>query len=104
MRSDFILALRQLADEKGIQIDAVMDALRTAVASAFEDFNTEYEDIDVEIEGGMYYGFGANFQNFQISYSISNLTMDLALNYNGQYESVSSDLEVTRMTISYLLN
>ncbi|HCU73427.1 MAG: transcription termination/antitermination protein NusA [Chloroflexi bacterium] len=50
MRSDFILALRQLADEKGIQIDAVMDALRTAVASAFEDFNTEYEDIDVEID------------------------------------------------------
>ena len=50
MRSDFILALRQLADEKGIQIDAVMDALRTAVASAFDDFNTEYEDIDVEID------------------------------------------------------
>ena len=50
MRSDFILALRQLADEKGIQIDAVMDALRTAVTSAFDDFNTEYEDIDVEID------------------------------------------------------
>ena len=50
MRSDFMLALRQLADEKGIQIDAVMDALRAAVASAFEDFNTEYEDIDVEID------------------------------------------------------
>ena len=50
MRSDFILALQQIADEKGIQIDSVMSALRAALVSAFEDFNTEYDDIDVEID------------------------------------------------------
>jgi N utilization substance protein A len=49
VRSEFRLALQQLADEKGIQIDAALNALRQAVASAFEDFNTEYDDIDVEI-------------------------------------------------------
>ena len=49
MRSEFRLALQQLADEKGIQIDATLNALRQAVASAFEDFNTEYDDIDVDI-------------------------------------------------------
>ena len=46
MRSDFMLALQQIADEKGIQIDSVIGALRSAVISAFEDFNTEYDDID----------------------------------------------------------
>ena len=50
MRSDFMLALQQIADEKGIQIDSVIGALRSAVISAFEDFNTEYDDIDVEID------------------------------------------------------
>ena len=50
MRSDFMLALQQLADEKGIQIESVFDALRTAIASAFEDYNSDYDDIDVEID------------------------------------------------------
>lgn len=50
MRSDFMLALQQIADEKGIQIDSVIGALRAAVISAFEDFNTDYDDIDVEID------------------------------------------------------
>ena len=50
MRSDFMLALQQIADEKSIQIDSVLNALRSAVVSAFEDFNTGYEDIDVEID------------------------------------------------------
>lgn len=49
MRSEFILALQQLADEKGIQVDAVLDSLRTAVASAYLDSDHEYDDIDVEI-------------------------------------------------------
>ncbi len=49
MRSEFLLALQQLADEKGIQIDAVLNSLRTAVATAFQDMGTEYDDIDVEI-------------------------------------------------------
>ena len=49
MRSEFILALQQLADEKGIQVDAVLDSLRTAVASAYLESDTEYDDIDVEI-------------------------------------------------------
>jgi N utilization substance protein A len=49
MRSEFILALQQLADEKGIQVDAVLDSLRTAVSSAYYDLGAEYEDIDVEI-------------------------------------------------------
>lgn len=50
MRSDFMLALQQLADEKGIQIDAVVNALRTAITSAFEDYNSDYDDIDIEID------------------------------------------------------
>ena len=50
MRSDFMLALQQLADEKGIQIEAVVDALRTAITSAFEDYNSDYDDIDIEID------------------------------------------------------
>ena len=49
MRSEFILALQQLAEEKGIQVDAVLDSLRTAVSSAYLDLGAEYEDIDVEI-------------------------------------------------------
>ena len=50
MRSDFMLALQQLADEKGIQIEAVVSALRTAITSAFEDYNSDYDDIDIEID------------------------------------------------------
>ncbi len=50
MRSDFMLALQQLADEKGIQIEAVVNALRTAIMSAFEDYNSDYDDIDIEID------------------------------------------------------
>lgn len=50
MRSDFMLALQQLADEKGIQIEAVVHALRTAITSAFEDYNSDYDDIDIEID------------------------------------------------------
>lgn len=50
MRSDFMLALQQLADEKGIQIEAVVNALRTAITSAFEDYNSDYDDIDIEID------------------------------------------------------
>ena len=50
MRSDFMLALQQLADEKGIQIEAVISALRTAIMSAFEDYNSDYDDIDIEID------------------------------------------------------
>ena len=50
MRSDFMLALQQLADEKGIQIEAVVSALRAAIASAFEDYNSDYDDIDIEID------------------------------------------------------
>ena len=50
MRSDFMLALQQLADEKGIQIEAVVNALRTAIISAFEDYNSDYDDIDIEID------------------------------------------------------
>ena len=45
-----MLALQQLADEKGIQIDAVVNALRTAITSAFEDYNSDYDDIDIEID------------------------------------------------------
>ncbi|MCY3748138.1 MAG: transcription termination factor NusA [Chloroflexi bacterium] len=50
MRSDFMLALQQLADEKGIQIEAVVNALRAAITSAFEDYNSDYDDIDIEID------------------------------------------------------
>lgn len=50
MRSDFMLALQQLADEKGIQIEAVVNALRTAITSAFEDYNSDFDDIDIEID------------------------------------------------------
>jgi len=50
VRSDFMLALQQLADEKGIQIEAVVHALRTAITSAFEDYNSDYDDIDIEID------------------------------------------------------
>ncbi len=45
-----MLALQQLADEKGIQIEAVVSALRTAITSAFEDYNSDYDDIDIEID------------------------------------------------------
>lgn len=45
-----MLALQQLADEKGIQIEAVVNALRTAITSAFEDYNSDYDDIDIEID------------------------------------------------------
>ena len=50
MRSEFLLALQQIADDKGLQIDAVLNALGTAVKFAFLDLGTEYEDVEVEID------------------------------------------------------
>jgi len=49
VRSEFLLALQQLAEEKGLQVDAVLDSLRTAVASAYLEMEAEYQDVDVEI-------------------------------------------------------
>ena len=98
MRSDFMLALQQLADEKGIQIDAVVNALRTAITSAFEDYNSDYDDIDIEIDPET--GDSTVYANKTVVEVVTDEIHQISLNAAREYDETMEVGEVFQIDIT----
>ncbi len=98
MRSDFMLALQQLADEKGIQIEAVVNALRTAIMSAFEDYNSDYHDIDIEIDPET--GDSTVYANKTVVESVSDEIHEISLAEARTYDKTMEVGEVFQIDIT----
>lgn len=60
MKSEFELALAQIAADKGLTTDDVLEAVRAAVDSAYRDLPGSLEDIDVHIDGQGTFSVHAN--------------------------------------------
>ena len=60
MKSEFELALSQIAADKGLTTDDVLEAVRAAVDSAYRDLPGSLEDIDVHIDGQGTFSIHAN--------------------------------------------
>ncbi len=86
MRSDFMLALQQIADEKGIHIESVMDALRTATALAFLDHNPSYEFEDVEVEIDPASGAPTVYANMKVVGEVTDELHEISLDEAREYD------------------
>ena len=60
MKSEFELALAQIAADKGLTTDDVLEAVRAAVDSAYRDLPGALEDIDVHVDGQGSFSVHAN--------------------------------------------
>jgi N utilization substance protein A len=60
MKSEFELALAQIAADKGLATDEVLEAVRAAVDSAYRDLPGALEDIDVHVDGQGSFSVHAN--------------------------------------------
>ncbi len=60
MKSEFELALSQIAADKGLTTDDVLEAVRAAVDSAYRDLPGALEDIDVHVDGQGSFSVHAN--------------------------------------------
>ena len=60
MKSEFELALAQIAADKGLTNDDVLEAVRAAVDSAYRDLPGALEDIDVHVDGQGSFSVHAN--------------------------------------------
>ena len=60
MKSEFELALAQIAADKGLSTDDVLEAVRAAVDSAYRDLPGALEDIDVHVDGQGNFSVHAN--------------------------------------------
>ena len=60
MKSEFELALAQIAADKGLTTDDVLEAVRAAVDSAYRDLPGALEDIDVHVDGQGCFSVHAN--------------------------------------------
>jgi transcription termination/antitermination protein NusA len=49
--TEFNAALRQVATERGIPVDSILETIKVAIASAYrKDYGTDVEEVDVEID------------------------------------------------------
>lgn len=76
MASPITLAMKQIAEEKNIPFESVLDTVETALAAAYrKDFGNKNQNIKVELDSEKYDGMTAGIRVFDIKSVVENMEL-----------------------------
>lgn len=77
MASPITLAMKQIADEKNISYESVLDTVQTALAAAYrKDFGNKNQNIVVEFDPEKYDGLTGGIRVFDVKTVVEDMELD----------------------------